>query len=117
MPYDVRIAQAEAAVTGESPVWDEHRGVLWWIDIQDKRLLGWRPAEGLPVPPVALPSEIGPWQSAATIASSSARRQPWRYVPETGASTCWTPVPHDAPTCASTIANLTAGPAVVRLDG
>lgn len=39
----VHMAQA---LTGESPFWDADRGVLWWIDIQGQRLLGFSPATG-----------------------------------------------------------------------
>jgi sugar lactone lactonase YvrE len=39
----VHMAQA---LTGESPFWDSARGVLWWIDIQGQRLLGFAPTTG-----------------------------------------------------------------------
>ncbi len=39
----VHMAQA---LTGESPFWDAAGGVLWWIDIQGQRLLGFAPATG-----------------------------------------------------------------------
>ncbi|HEY8596694.1 MAG TPA: SMP-30/gluconolactonase/LRE family protein [Devosiaceae bacterium] len=46
------------ALTGEAPVWDARRSVLWWIDIQGQRLLGYRPASG-PLAPIPLPAMPG----------------------------------------------------------
>jgi sugar lactone lactonase YvrE len=37
---------AANAVTGEVPFWDARTGVLWWLDIQGQRLLGFRPRDG-----------------------------------------------------------------------
>lgn len=54
----VEVAQTEQAVTGESPLWDDHRRVVWWIDIQGRRLLGWH-AEAGALPTCLLPSEPG----------------------------------------------------------
>jgi len=34
------------ALTGESPFWDSAGSVLWWIDIQGQRLLGFSPETG-----------------------------------------------------------------------
>lgn len=34
------------ALTSESPVWDATREILWYIDIQGQRLLGYRPLDG-----------------------------------------------------------------------
>ena len=52
-----RVHAAEA-LTGESPLWDATRGVLWWIDIQGQRLLGHRPA-GEAAISIPLPSMPG----------------------------------------------------------
>lgn len=98
MSHEVRLAQPEAAITGESPVWDENRGVLWWVDIQGRRLLGWRPAEAMAVPAFALPQEIG----LVAIGSDGSlvlglEDGLYRHVPETGALDLLTPVPHGVP--------------------
>ena len=34
------------ALTGEAPFWDSRSGILWWIDIQGQRLLGFEPTTG-----------------------------------------------------------------------
>ncbi len=34
------------ALTGEAPFWDARSGILWWIDIQGQRLLGFEPTTG-----------------------------------------------------------------------
>lgn len=34
------------AMTGETPFWDASTGILWWIDIQGQRLLGYAPDSG-----------------------------------------------------------------------
>jgi len=92
----VRLAQAEQAVTGESPLWDDRRQVLWWIDIQGKRLLGWRDSGSLPA--LALPSEPG------LVALSEdgglvlgLEDGLWRYIPERGELTLLTPIEHGRP--------------------
>jgi sugar lactone lactonase YvrE len=36
------LAQTHSAL-GESPVWDDRAGVLWWVDIDGRRLLRWSP--------------------------------------------------------------------------
>jgi sugar lactone lactonase YvrE len=98
MTHEVRLAQAEKAVTGESPVWDDGRGVLWWIDIQGRRLLGWRPEAAIALPALNLPSEIG----LVALGSDGClvlglEDGLWRYVPETGDLAMLSPVPHEAP--------------------
>jgi sugar lactone lactonase YvrE len=50
------IVDRRAALTGESPLWDPGRGVLWWIDIQGQRLLGHRDPDAYEI---ALPSQPG----------------------------------------------------------
>jgi len=97
MTHEVRLAQAEQAVTGESPVWDDMRGILWWIDIQGRRLLGWCPESAAALPPLNLPSEIG----LVALGSDGClvlglEDGLWRYVPETGDLTTLSPVPHEA---------------------
>ncbi|WP_226781536.1 SMP-30/gluconolactonase/LRE family protein [Oceaniglobus trochenteri] len=37
---NVTQVHAAGALTGESPLWDRARNVMWWIDIQGQRLLG-----------------------------------------------------------------------------
>ena len=32
---------------GESPCWDADRQTLWWVDVRERRLNGWRPADGV----------------------------------------------------------------------
>ena len=54
----IHVAHGEIAVTGEGPLWDDRRNVLWWLDIQGCRLLGLH-AENGPLPPICLPAEIG----------------------------------------------------------
>ena len=98
MTNQVRLAQAAKAVTGESPVWDDRRGVLWWIDIQGRQLLGWRPEVATALPALTLPSEIG----LVALGSDGClvlglEDGIWRYVPETGDLAMLTPVPHEAP--------------------
>jgi sugar lactone lactonase YvrE len=34
------------AMTGETPYWDNGTGIVWWIDIQGQRLLGYAPESG-----------------------------------------------------------------------
>ena len=46
------------AVTGESPIWDDRRNCVWWIDIQGQRLLG-TALSGDDIIDVALPSMPG----------------------------------------------------------
>ncbi|CAN0433298.1 unnamed protein product, partial [Phaeothamnion confervicola] len=43
---------------GECPLWDEHEGVLWWVDSRGPALRRWDPATG-DVRSVALPSVVG----------------------------------------------------------
>lgn len=54
----VELADNERAVTGESPLWDDTRNILWWIDIQGRRLLGLR-GDGCALQPFPLESEPG----------------------------------------------------------
>lgn len=54
----VQVAHDEIAVTGEGPLWDDRRSVLWWLDIQGCRLLGLHATKG-PLSPIHLPAEIG----------------------------------------------------------
>lgn len=46
------------ALTGETPLWDEGRQTLWWIDIQGQRLLGYRLQGARPLA-IPLPSMPG----------------------------------------------------------
>lgn len=43
---DLRILPTPAATVGESPVWDESRGCLWWVDIRAPALHRTDPATG-----------------------------------------------------------------------
>lgn len=43
---DIRCVLAAAATLGESPVWDEEGGVLWWIDIHAPAIHVFSPASG-----------------------------------------------------------------------
>ncbi|GLQ55860.1 SMP-30/gluconolactonase/LRE family protein [Devosia nitrariae] len=92
----VELAQAEEAITGESPLWDDRRGIVWWIDIQGRRLLGFSPKAG-PIAPMHLPSEPG----LVALADDDSlivglEDGLWRLFPETGALKLLTPVtsPH-----------------------
>jgi sugar lactone lactonase YvrE len=90
---EVRLVQAEQAITGESPLWDDRRQVLWWIDIQGKRLLGWR--ESSPLPALALPSEPG----LVALSEDSnlvlgLEDGLWRYIPERDELNLLTPIDH-----------------------
>lgn len=49
---------SSAALTAESPLWDQRRNCLWWIDIQGQRLLGTRDSDG-GTTEIALPSMPG----------------------------------------------------------
>lgn len=42
----VRCLTNPHAVVGEGPVWDERRGVLWWIDVKQPRLFRYDPRSG-----------------------------------------------------------------------
>lgn len=74
------------AVTGESPVWDATRGILWWIDIQGHRLLGYAQSSGrnlefaLPSMPGLVALSTGP---ALVLGLEDGL---WTFVPETGAA-------------------------------
>lgn len=55
------VVDPRLALTGESPLWDAARGVLWWIDIQGQRLFGHCPADPATDPQreFAMPSQPG----------------------------------------------------------
>lgn len=57
-PPQFEIAHDAMALTGESPLWDPDRKILWWIDIQGQRLLGYIEAAGEHVA-IPLPSMPG----------------------------------------------------------
>jgi L-arabinonolactonase len=52
-----------SATLGEGPVWDGARGVLWWVDIKQRRLHSFRPdpggLSGTPAGQWSLPGQIG----------------------------------------------------------
>jgi len=54
------------AITGESPVWDDRRNCLWWIDIQAQRLLRTE-ADG------ATSATFLPWQPGLVALAESGR--------------------------------------------
>ena len=45
-------------VLGESPVWDDRTGCLYYVDINERRLHGWVPASGAQFS-VEAPEQIG----------------------------------------------------------
>jgi sugar lactone lactonase YvrE len=42
----VRCVANPHALVGEAPVWDDRRGVLWWVDVKQPRLFRYDPASG-----------------------------------------------------------------------
>jgi sugar lactone lactonase YvrE len=44
--YDAELVVDARAIVGESPVWDEQRGVLWWVDILGRLLHAFDPSTG-----------------------------------------------------------------------
>ncbi len=54
---DVRLVAQPMAITGKSPLWDETRDCLWWIDIQAQKLL--RTTEDGGSTAVPVPSQPG----------------------------------------------------------
>ncbi len=55
--YDFTPRHDAMALTGEAPLWDAHRGCLWWLDIQGQRLL--RHAPGGDNAAIPLPGQCG----------------------------------------------------------
>jgi sugar lactone lactonase YvrE len=43
---EIRCVANPRALVGEGPVWDDHRQVLWWIDVKNPRLFRYDPASG-----------------------------------------------------------------------
>jgi sugar lactone lactonase YvrE len=83
------------ALTGESPVWDPGRNVLWWIDVQGQWLLGWSSDTGS-IPNFPLPSQPG--LVALTTSGDliiGLEDGLWRYSPEAGSLDLLCPVEPD----------------------
>lgn len=77
-------AHPAMALTGESPVWDAARGVVWWIDIQGQRLLGHVPGGAdLAVPLPLMPGLVALDRRGDLVLGLEDGL--WRYRPETGA--------------------------------
>lgn len=65
--YIADLVYTSAAVLGEGPLWDEKRGVLWWVDIVGGQVHKFNPGTkqdevfsvGTPVGAVALDEEVG----------------------------------------------------------
>ncbi|HEY4200292.1 MAG TPA: SMP-30/gluconolactonase/LRE family protein [Devosiaceae bacterium] len=93
----VELAHREQAVTGESPLWDDTRNTLWWIDIQGRRLLGHHVENGH-LAPAPMPAEIG-LVALAEDGNLVVGLEDGLYLfsPETGRLSRLTPVPSAHP--------------------
>ncbi|CAN5401868.1 N/A [soil metagenome] len=45
-PIAAECVHRDSAIVGECPVWDEDAGLLWWVDIQGRKLHRYHPGEG-----------------------------------------------------------------------
>ncbi|SNS85314.1 SMP-30/gluconolactonase/LRE family protein [Tropicimonas sediminicola] len=78
-----RIAQP-MAITGKSPLWDETRGCLWWIDIQAQRLLRTRESgETTAIPVPSQPGFVALADSGRLVLGLE--NGLWTYAPESAA--------------------------------
>jgi sugar lactone lactonase YvrE len=57
-PRDVELVLDAQATLGEGPVWDDRRGLLWWVDIEQRLVHRWSPTDG-PLEPLGTPGRVG----------------------------------------------------------
>jgi len=80
-----RVVGDEMALTGEAPLWDTTRQILWWIDVQGQKLLGWRsdrPPARYPLP--SMPGFVVPALDGRLVIGLEDGL--WAFTPETSAA-------------------------------